>query len=88
MSEIPQTAQPQQEELTYDLKQALSAIVSIRTQIPKTAMTASLLGTERAGHGVLIRENGLILTIGYLVTESETIWIIDNKIISNFCLMR
>ena len=46
MSEIPQTVQPQQEELTYDLKQALSAIVSIRTQIPKTAMTASLLGTE------------------------------------------
>ena len=79
MSEIPQAARPRQEDLTYDLKWALSAIVSVRTQIPKTAMTASLLGTERAGHGVLIQENGLILTIGYLVTEAETIWIVDNN---------
>ena len=78
MSEIPQAARPRQEDLTYDLKWVLSAIVSVRTQIPKTAMTASLLGTERAGHGVLIQENGLILTIGYLVTEAETIWIVDN----------
>ena len=79
MSEIPQTAQPRQEELSYDLKRALSAIVSVRTQIPEDAMTAKILGTERAGHGVLIRENGLIVTIGYLVTEAETIWLIDNK---------
>ena len=79
MSEIPQTAQPRQEELSYDLERALSAIVSVRTQIPDDAMTAKMLGTERAGHGVLIRENGLIVTIGYLVTEAETIWIVDNK---------
>ena len=79
MSEIPQTAQPRQEELSYDLERALSAIVSVRTQIPEDAMTAKILGTERAGHGVLIRENGLIVTIGYLVTEAETIWIVDNK---------
>ena len=79
MSEIPQAAQPRQEELSYDLERALSAIVSVRTQIPDDAMTAKMLGTERAGHGVLIRENGLIVTIGYLVTEAETIWIVDNK---------
>ncbi|MCX7318484.1 MAG: S1C family serine protease, partial [Hyphomicrobiales bacterium] len=29
---------------------------------------------ERAGNGVLI-DDGLILTIGYLITEAETIWI-------------
>jgi len=79
MSEIPKVAQPRQEELSYDLERALSAIVSVRTQIPETAMTARILGTERTGHGVLIQENGLILTIGYLVTEAETIWLIDNK---------
>ena len=79
MSEIPQTAQPRQEELSYDLERALSAIVSVRTRIPEDAMTAKILGTERAGHGVLIRENGLIVTVGYLVTEAETIWIVDNK---------
>jgi S1-C subfamily serine protease len=79
MSEIPKTAQPREEELSYDLERALSTIVSVRTQIPEDAMTAKILGTERVGHGVLIRENGLIVTIGYLVTEAETIWIVDNK---------
>ncbi len=28
-----------------------------------------------AGHGVLIRNDGLILTIGYLITEADQIWI-------------
>lgn len=65
--------------MSYDLERALSAIVSVRTQIPEDAMTARMLGTERAGHGVLIRENGLIVTIGYLVTEAETIWIVDGN---------
>jgi S1-C subfamily serine protease len=36
-----------------------------------------MLGTERAGHGVVIRENGLVLTIGYLVTEAQTVWLVD-----------
>src|ERR1043166_8284955 len=35
---------------------------------------ASALGAERAGNGVLIR-NGLVLTIGYLITEAQTVWI-------------
>jgi len=33
------------------------------------------LGTERTGSGVVIRESGLVATIGYLITEAETIWI-------------
>ena len=43
--------------------------------IPNDAFTAETLGTERAGNGVLIRENGVVLTIGYLITEAETIWL-------------
>ncbi len=39
------------------------------------AFTAETLGTERAGHGVLIRDNGLVLTIGYLITEADQIWL-------------
>lgn len=51
----------------------LKAIVSIRATIPKEASTAATLGTERQGHGVLIGEGGLIVTIGYLIVESEKI---------------
>lgn len=77
MTDIPASEQPRQEDLSYDLERALSSVVSVRTQIPEDAMTARMLGTERAGHGVVIKDNGLIVTIGYLVTEAESIWIVD-----------
>ena len=38
-----------------------------------------MLGTERAGNGVVIRDDGLVLTIGYLITEASTIWLTTNK---------
>ena len=42
------------------------------------AFTASILGTERAGNGVVIGNDGLVLTIGYLITEAESIWLTTN----------
>ena len=48
-------------------------MVGVRAVVPGDAFTADTLGTERAGNGVLIRNDGLVLTIGYLVTEAETI---------------
>ena len=71
---IPASVQPKQEDYGYDLDHALSAMVGLRTIVPADAFTAETLGTERAGHGVFI-ESGLVLTIGYLITEAETIWI-------------
>ncbi len=50
-------------------------MVGIKADVPEDAFTAQTLGTERAGNGVLIRPNGLVLTIGYLITEAETIWL-------------
>lgn len=58
-----------------DIKQALQSIVAIRSTIPEDGFTADMLGTERAGSGVVIRESGLVLTIGYLITEAENIWL-------------
>jgi S1-C subfamily serine protease len=49
--------------------------VGIRALVPQDAFTAEILGTERVGHGVLIRKDGVVLTIGYLITEAETVWI-------------
>ena len=66
---------PKPEDYAYDLDAALSAVVGVRAVIPPDAFTADTLGTERAGNGVIIRANGLVLTIGYLVTEAETIWL-------------
>ena len=50
-------------------------MVSITAHVPEDAMSAGLLGTERVGHGVRIRPDGLIATIGYVVHEAENVWI-------------
>src|ERR1700749_2716674 len=72
---VPAAAQPKPEDYGYDLERAFNAVVGLRTIIPADAFTAETLGTERAGNGVLIRGNGLVLTIGYLITEAETLWL-------------
>lgn len=67
--------QPKPQDYDYDLEEALRCVVNVRTLVPADAFTADTLGTERAGHGVIVRRDGLILTIGYLVTEAETVWV-------------
>jgi S1-C subfamily serine protease len=67
--------QPRPENYDFDLDVALTSVVGVRTMIPADAFTADTLGTERLGHGVLIGENGIVLTIGYLVTEAEAVWL-------------
>lgn len=70
---------PQQEDFNFDLKRTLASVVSVTTQIPEDAMTADILGTERMGNGVVIRDN-IVLTIGYLVTEAETVWLTSGEV--------
>ena len=72
--EMPPAAQPKPEDYSYDLDEALGALVGLRALVPADAFTAETLGTERTGNGVLIRD-GVVLTIGYLITEAETIWL-------------
>jgi S1-C subfamily serine protease len=73
---IPQNLQPDPDDYTFDLERALRAVVGLRANVPADAFTAGALGTERAGSGVVIRADGLVLTIGYLITEAETVWLI------------
>ncbi|MBT6275144.1 MAG: serine protease [Chromatiales bacterium] len=56
---------------------ALGAVVALHSRIPDSGLTASMLGTERGGHGVVFRDDGLILTIGYLVTEAESVFVVS-----------
>ena len=68
-----------QPDLGFDLDAMLSSLVSVRSLVPDDALTASVLGTERSGNGVAIGDRGLVLTIGYLVTEAQTLWITDRR---------
>src|SRR5436305_3789616 len=73
--QLPAAVQPRGEDFPFDLDGALAAVVGLSARVPADAFTASILGTERAGHGVIIGRDGLVLTIGYLITEAETIWL-------------
>jgi S1-C subfamily serine protease len=75
---FPPELQPTADDVRFDLATALDAVVSLRAEIPEEAFTAGILGTERTGNGVVIREDGLVLTIGYLITEAQTIWLTSN----------
>jgi S1-C subfamily serine protease len=57
---------------------SLRSIVGVRSLIPEGAFTAATLGTLREGSGVVIGESGLVLTIGYLITEATEVWLTTN----------
>jgi S1-C subfamily serine protease len=75
---VPPDFEPRAENYGYDLREALDSVVGVKATIPEDAFTADILGTERSGNGVVIRDDGTVLTIGYLVTEAETIWLTTN----------
>jgi S1-C subfamily serine protease len=86
--EIPNELQPDPAELGFDLDRALRSIVAVKAMVPADAFTAQTLGTERIGSGVVIRPDGLIATIGYIVTEAETIWLTthDGRVVQGHAL--
>ena len=71
---VPPAFQPRSGDYGFDLDKALASVVGLHSIIPPDAFSAETLGTERAGNGVLI-DDGLVLTIGYLITEAEAVWL-------------
>jgi len=55
------------------LKRANAAVVGLEVTAIPTARSAETLGRKRSGSGVMIGPDGLILTIGYLILEADTI---------------
>ena len=73
--DIPAELQPDPADYAFDLDRVLSAVVGLRATAPNDAFTAGALGTEREGSGIVIGDDGLLLTMGYLITEAETVWL-------------
>ena len=67
------------EKFPFDVERVLRGVVSLRTRIPEDALTAPVLGTERSGHGIVISDSGLVLTIGYLIAEANSVWLVDGQ---------
>ncbi len=67
----------QQQPVPFDSN--FSAVVGVFANIPEHARTARSLGTRRQGSGVLIDDDGLVLTIGYLIMEAEEVFLIGTE---------
>jgi S1-C subfamily serine protease len=52
-------------------EELLSAVVAVKTFINPDGRTVGILGREREGSGIIIDDQGLVLTIGYLMVEAH-----------------
>jgi S1-C subfamily serine protease len=64
---------------TVDAEKIFGAIVKVTVHAVPGARSSASLGSEREGSGVVIGDNGLILTIGYLIVEAEDVTVVDSK---------
>jgi S1-C subfamily serine protease len=76
---FPESVQPNSGQTQFDLERAFDAVVLVRSEVPDDAYSAATLGTGRGGYGAVIREDGLVLTIGYLINEASQIWLTTNR---------
>ena len=60
------------------LEELVSAVVRIKTYINPDGQTVQSLGREREGSGIVIDEDGLVLTIGYLMVEAHAAEVTTN----------
>jgi serine protease Do len=74
-------AAPSSQEMIDALTRANQAVVGLRVTAADGARSAETLGKERSGSGVVISADGLILTIGYLILEADSVQIttLDKK---------
>ncbi len=74
-----EAVQPGNSSLPAEVVDVLPAVVGIQTTIPEDRRSARTLGSEREGHGTVIDDEGLIVTIGYLIMEADTVTITDRE---------
>lgn len=55
------------------LQRASDAVVGLQARAIEDARSIASLGAERTGSGVVIGEDGLVLTIGYLILEADQV---------------
>ncbi|APW40534.1 signal protein PDZ [Rhodoferax koreense] len=76
-------APPPPQAMIDAMSRANAAVVGLQVTVAEGARSAESLGNRRQGSGVVIGSDGLILTIGYLLLEAESIQIVtqDNKVL-------
>ena len=78
-SPAAQAATPEGERAARAVLDAFDAVVRIKTTAVADARSLRTLGREREGSGIVLSPSGLVLTIGYLILEAESIEVTDGK---------
>jgi S1-C subfamily serine protease len=63
----------------FDAERFFDAIVKVQSRAVPDARTSATLGSEREGTGIVIGEDGLVLTIGYLIIEADEVSLVDQQ---------
>jgi S1-C subfamily serine protease len=71
--EVDEALRPIAQLFDFDLDRRLSSVLVLESRISEQAASAKTLGTYRPGNGIVIGAEGLILTIGYLITEADEV---------------
>lgn len=66
-------APPSAQAMITAMERANAAVVGLTAEVPEDARSAETLGRRRQGSGVVIGADGLVLTIGYLVLEADSV---------------
>jgi len=76
--EVEKGLRPTPRSFDFDLDHCLSSVVALEAKVSDEAFTAKSLGTERIGNAIVIGAEGLMLTIGYLITEADEVIVTTN----------
>ncbi|HTX50015.1 MAG TPA: S1C family serine protease [Caulobacteraceae bacterium] len=77
--EVDEELQPLARLFDFDLEQRLESVVALEATVSREAFSAQSLGTRRLGNAAVIGAEGLMLTIGYLVTEADEVIVTTNE---------
>ena len=73
------TAAPDSAQQRADAERLFGSVVKVQTRAAANARSANSLGAEREGTGVVIDDEGLVLTIGYLLVEVDQVTLTDTR---------
>jgi S1-C subfamily serine protease len=62
-----------------DAERFFKSIFKVRVRAVPNARSSATLGQEREGTGVVIGDDGLVVTIGYLIVEADEVSLVDQK---------
>lgn len=62
---------------TPDAERFFKSIFKVRARAVPNARSSATLGQEREGTGVVIGDDGLVVTVGYLIVEADEVNLVD-----------